>query len=384
MNFIIFFIIFQAEISVYDYYSKKLCIRPEEILNKKLRTELNVGNSFYFDVKKNFPFLFFNTNYYFLNNFSQIKGEIFVFKNMKTDTILLIRNFIRGNFPAFKSLTEFKISPFFYYGYFLFHFNYLNYLYYSENLNEYHYDFSGEIYIDRIKTGFGFLKDIQKEKIYPCFFLSPDFKKILYPTLFLYFKKNKFFPGLKIYFIKSGFIIYFDYFKNFKFFSPYKECFDILSVYPFDFKGTNFHIFSNSVSFKFYYIFKVFSLFYEYKKFWGEEFLMYYFKDNSFECEKFPFIEEISFNAEIFKRFTLRFKKINSGLELLTLDINMGFKGIFFNPEIFYLIKNNFVVFGSKIGYIYNDYRFFIYFKMPNKIINPIKKEVRFGIQKRF
>jgi|GEM_PF-3194638 len=381
MKILILIFFFQPELSIYKYYSKKLKTQEREILNKSFKFSISYLNSFYFNIDKKYAFFIINSDYYFFKNFHSIQGNI-LFQRKISDTLFNLKEILRIRNDTALSSSFIKINPLISFKNIYLNLNYelLLYLIKNKKIETYQTSFSyQELYWDKLKIGGGYIPNIPHNYI----FFSPDFHNCLFITFYGYLFQKKIYPRVKMTILFKNSDINFEYQRKTYFYIAFKEFEDLLLAFPFNLEKSVFET-SSLLLFSINYLFKNIKICFKYKKIFEDTITLYQVSHNNLQTKKGEFLERISFRLEMFNRFNFTYEKFNNYLNFVKFSFKLNYKKIILEPMITSIPSNKFLVFSSKIGYLYNRYYFFIEAIYPEPEIYPLKREVKIGIQKRF
>ncbi len=383
MKIFVLILLLQTELSLYKYYSKKLKIEEEEILNRSFKFSISYLKSLYFNINKKHPYFFINSEYYFFKDFHLLNGNI-VFQRKIIDSVLNLREFLRIKKDTLFSSFFIKINPLISFKNLYFNLNYEILLYTLKNKREkiksYETDFLiNEIYLKNLKTGIGYIPF--SSNIY--IFFSSDLNNYLFTTLYLYLYKKNILPGAQIIFLFKNLDINFEYKRKTNFYIALKEFEDLIINLPFNLEKSVFER-SSLLTFSINYLFKNLKISFIYRKIFEDRITLYYVTKNNFKTKSGEFLEKMNFKIELMERFDFIYEKFNNYMDFIHFSFKLNYKKIIFEPKVISIPLNKFFLFSSKIGYLYNRYYLYGEIIHPEKELYPLKKEVRIGIQKRF
>jgi len=383
MKILILLFFLQPELSIYKYYSKKLKKKEKEIINKNFKFSVSYLKSLYFNLTKKHESFFINSDYHFSKNFHLLQGNILLQRKI-SDTFFNLKEILRVRNDTLLSPSFIKINPLINFKDFYLNLNYELFLYLIKNKREkietYKTDFSfQEIYWDKLKIGGGYIPDISKSYI----LFSPDFNSPLFITFYFHISQKNIYPKVKIISLFKNSDISFEYNKKTNFYITFKEFEDLITGFPFNLEKSTFET-TSLLLFSINHLFKNIKISFKYKKIFEDTLTLYQVTHNSFNTKKEQFLEKITFKLEMLDKFYFTYEKFNNYLNFIKLSFKLNYKKIILEPMITSIPSNKFLVFSSKIGYLYDRYYFFIQMIYSEPEIPPLKREVRIGIQKRF
>ncbi|MEN3045085.1 MAG: hypothetical protein ABDH37_07735 [Candidatus Hydrothermales bacterium] len=241
------------------------------------------------------------------------------------------------------------------------------------------------LYLKSLRTGLG-LKMLNKKferNLSPFIFFNSDIMGINY-LINLYIFDNKLLPSFKLFYFNELFFFMTGFSKKIEFFNPLEEYSFLLFNFPFLIeKGER-----NFVSLIFYEFFlniKRIIIKFGYKKFFDNLFDALIFENEKFLVKKRKNLEVTSLEFYFFNKTSFRYENYNKEPIFLYLIYKINYKNFIFEPKLIYINKNNLFAFKFKTAYILKKkFTLFIqydYFRPESSIL---KREVKFGIQKRF
>ncbi len=380
MKILIFIIFTQDFFSLYEYYSNRL--KNIQILNKSLKFNLNFFNSIDFEANKRFPFFYFFFSYYNYREFNSFSFCFDLFKK-RVDTTISLDGFFRSANNYTEYFQDIKFNYLINFEKLKFFFNLKFPLFYEKKFKEFltfDEELVGDLYFENLKTGSGI--KFLKKFIYYIYYI-PEIKSFYLP-FYLYLNKNKIYPSFNILYLSKNFFFKTGFLKKVNFFNSIREHKFIFETIPFIFENTESQINSllySQMEINFERIFLNIS----YKKFFDNYFDVFFLEGNSFYKKKTSKLELTSFEFVFFNRIFIKYQNFSDNIDLFFLKFKIIYKNFMLEPEGIYFIKDKFIVNKFKGGYIYNKkYYVYIQYNYVEKEVFPLKKEVKFGIQKRF
>ncbi|MEN3046440.1 MAG: hypothetical protein ABDH49_05610 [Candidatus Hydrothermales bacterium] len=389
MSIFILIILLQPELSVYEYYSKRLI--NKKIFDKPLKFSLSFFKSIDFNLEKSTkPFrissnsyLHKNFNSFYLNMdffktdrdslistkllFKSSENIIFIFQNLKFNYQISskrLHSYININFPVFYNKHKDSSSKFFYH-------------------NQSSTSF---LYFKNLKTGFG-LKTLNKNLITnlsPFVFLNSRIIGIDLLVSLNFFDK-KILPSLKLFYFNPIIFLATGFSKGIEYFNPVEEYNNLLIHLPFSISKMEKNFASNFFSELFLNIGKIILKF-GYKKFFDNTLDFPLLQNNKFLMNKIRDLNIFTFEFHLFNKTLIRYENYNDKLIFLHLIFKLNYRNLIFEPKLIYIESlSPHSAFKFKIGYILKKtFSLFVQYDHFKPKLFTLKREVKFGIQKRF